>query len=223
MPYYALLEPTGEESYDLFLLYKACKYKSFFYGTFYFPRRRELRPVFRIPRVDIRDDIFERVPASEVEDAYRMLCVKCGRCCVMDSGAFAFKDEIFRIMNKLGIPMDFPSREVRVHRVGRVLIYDLAIKEGGRCYFYTPEGCLIERQAPWRLKPMICLIHHCSVFAERRGKLYIKVSVRREGRKFVPVYREVSQEEFDRVAEGVRRDVYRLYMRRLKGREPSPS
>jgi hypothetical protein len=49
MPYYALKDPTGEESYDLFLLYKARKYKSFFIGTFYLRAPARVCPRFSAP------------------------------------------------------------------------------------------------------------------------------------------------------------------------------
>ncbi|RLF06809.1 MAG: hypothetical protein DRK00_00445 [Thermoprotei archaeon] len=214
MPYYALLEPTGDESYDLFLLYKARKYKSFFHGTYYLPKRRELRPVFRIPH-EVRDDVFEVIPASELEDSYKMLCVACGRCCALNSGAFAFEDELLRISEKLGVPPAFPSREVVVRRVGRLRVYELGVERGGRCYFYRGEGCMVEREGSWRLKPIICLIHFCSLFAERRGKFYIKVGVKRLEGRFLPIYREVSPSELERIVEEARRRVRRLYVRSL--------
>lgn len=214
MPYYALLKPTGDESYDLFLLYKARKYKSFFHGTYYLPKRRELRPVFRIPHDEVRDDVFEVIPAAELEDSYRMICVACGRCCAFNSGAFAFEDELLRISEKLGIPPAFPSREVSIYRVGRVRVYELGVERGGKCYFYTADGCLVERRGTWRLKPIICLIHHCSIFAERRNKLYIKVGVKRVGGEAIPVYREVSPDEFEKIVETAKRRVHRLYARR---------
>ena len=169
MPYYALKDPTGEESYNLFLLCKARKYKSFFVGTFYLPRRGRLTPVFKVPW-EVSDDVFEIVPSSEVEDAYRMLCISCGRCCALNSGAFAFEDEIAPVLEKLGW-RDLLSREVRVHRVGTVKLYELAAGPGGSCAFYTPEGCEIELKLSWRSKPIICLVHHCSLYARARAGL----------------------------------------------------
>jgi hypothetical protein len=49
MPYYALKDPTGEESYNLFLLCKARKYKSFFVGTFYLRAPARVCPRFSAP------------------------------------------------------------------------------------------------------------------------------------------------------------------------------
>jgi len=216
MPYYALKDPTGEESYDLFLLYKARKYKSFFIGTFYLPRRGRLTPVFKVPW-EVGDDVFEVVPSSEVEDAYRMLCVSCGRCCALNSGAFAFEDEIAPVLEKLG-QRDLPSREVSVHRVGTVKLYELAVGPGGSCAFYTPEGCKIELKLSWRSKPIICLVHHCSLFAERRGEPYVKVGVKRVGGKPVPVYRRVTRSELESIAERERAKVREIYRRLARGR-----
>jgi len=215
MPYYALLDPSGDESYDLFLLYKAKKYKSFLLGTFYLPGRGRLAPVFKIPW-EVSDDVFEVVPSAEVEVAFKMVCVSCGRCCALNSGAFAFEDEIAPVLEKLG-QRSLPSREVSVHRVGTVKLYDLAVGPGGSCTFYTPEGCEIELKLSWRSKPIICLIQCCSLFAERRGEPYVKVAVKRVGGRPTPVYRRVAKSDLEKIAEREKarvREIYRKLTRR---------
>jgi len=224
MPYYALLDPTGEESYDLFLLYKAKKYKRFFLGMFYLPRRRRLAPVFKIPW-EVGDEVFEVMPSTEVDDAYRMLCVSCGRCCALNSGAFAFEDEIPPVLEKLG-QRSLPLREVSIYSVGSSKLYELASGPGGSCVFYTPEGCEIELKLSWSSKPIVCLIHYCSLFAERRGESYVKVGVKWVDGKPVPVYQRVAKSELDRMAERERvrvRKTYGKLTRRLGSEDPPGS
>lgn len=215
MPYYALLDPTGDESYDLFLLCKAKKYKSFLLGTFYLPRRARLTPVFKIPW-EVSDDVFEEVPSAEVEDAFKMVCVSCGRCCALNSGAFAFEDEIAPVLEKLR-QGGLPSRSVSVHRVGTVKLYDLAVGPGGSCAFYTPEGCEIELKLSRRSKPIICLIQYCSLFAERRGEPHVKVAVERVKGKPIPVYQRVAESELERIAERERARVREIHRKLARG------
>lgn len=193
--YYMLKQPTGSVKWDYFLLYIAAKLKKFYIGTYYIPRYQVLAPVFRITPgtpVDLR--ALDPVPEDVLRESYRMLCVECGWCCVRDSGAFVLENELKDLRDYLDRPLDFTWVETLV---GPLKVYHLDLDPGGKCIFY--EG---RCRLPPEKKPIICLIHYCSLFAERQGRKYVKIAAKRVGeKKVVPIYREVSEEEFRKIVD----------------------
>lgn len=166
--YYFLKPPSGKVAWNYFLLYKASRLKKYYCGTYYVPGKTIL-PLFNLP-IDRTDErAFMKASRSDLEKAYKMLCVNCSLCCVENSGAFAFEHEYRLIKNYTEAFL--PSVEVEAEYIGKLRIYRLDVGPRGRCVLYDVEkGCLVHGY----LKPMICMIQYCSFFAEKNGEKYIK-------------------------------------------------
>jgi len=190
--YYMLRRPTGQARWDYFLLYVGAKLKKFYVGTYYIPKYRVLAPVFKpSPGTPLDLRALVEVPSDILENSYRMICIECGWCCERDSGAFALENEVRDLpLHLVDRPLDWKWVDTVI---GPVKVYRLDLGPGGRCVFYSDGRCLVPRDR----KPIICLIHYCSLYAEMRGRKFIKVGVRRVGGQYEPIYREVSDEEFE--------------------------
>ncbi len=212
---YVLKEPTREPEWNYFLLWEAARIKKYYVGTYYVPRLNRLLAVFKpTPGTYVSDLAFEGMDFSIIRDGYKMICIPgCGRCCEANSGAFILGNEVKLIPRKLAKFDQLPSFTLSVY--GRkIKVYRLDVGPRGRCIFYDEEagGCILDRFEKYR-KPVICLIHYCTVFAERNGERYIKVSVKYDGKSYVPVYRHVSDDEW----EGILRNLHKWKMRRIIG------
>ncbi len=202
MPLYAL-RPGRTWRGNYAALYIASLYKDRLKGVYYVPSSRLYAPVFEIDELPPAHEwAFEEVRVSQLNRAYKMVCVKCGACCVRNSGAFAFAHEL-TAEERASLPFEV----IRVPRVGDLLVYWLDTGPAGRCYFYDEEKnlCRIEDR-----KPIVCLVHYCTLFAERDGHLFVKVAVKRDGSL---VYRRASRGEVKRLA-GVLRARARAFSRR---------
>ena len=93
-----------------------------------------------------------------------------------------------------------PSELVRTPG-GPVRVYRLDTEAMGRCTFFDVEKgeCIIERYGKY-LKPIVCLLTYCTVFATRSGKLYLKTGYRSlPGSRAEMFYQEVSRDEWNRM------------------------
>jgi len=165
----------------------------------------------------VGDEVFEVMPSTEVDDAYRMLCVSCGRCCALNSGAFAFEDEIPPVLEKLG-QRSLPSREVSIYSVGSSKLYDLAVGPGGLLRLLHPGGlrdraeALVEEQADRMPDPVLLAVRRAA------GEPYVKVAVKRVRGKPVPVYQRVAESELKRIAERERARVREIHRKLTSAR-----
>ncbi len=210
---YALKEPTGDLEWDYFLLWEAARLKKFYVGTFYVPKLHRLLAVFKpTPGAYISNLAFEKIDSSLLRDAYRMICIPgCGKCCEADSGAFILGNELRDIPKK---PREkLPSFSIVIY--GRsIRVYKLDIGPRGRCIFYdeVSGGCRLEGFRG-TIKPIICLIHYCTVFAEKKDTKYVKVAVKRIDNKYIPIYKPVDDEEWKNIL----RNLEKWKLRRIKG------
>jgi len=206
--YYALKPPTGRPSWDYFLLYSASLVKRRYKGTFYFPGRTVL-PVFIFnKKPDL--DAFEKISRNDLSRSYKMICVKCGLCCVRNSGAFMFEHEYRKIVDQEGYPAVFPSKIFSIYKFGEVKVYFLGTERFGRCFFYdSSRGCTL-RPA---FKPIICIIQFCTLFAKKNGKIFLKVAVKNREGGASPVYKPVNHIEYNRIVEFLRAKVKKFTYR----------
>ncbi|UXD22597.1 hypothetical protein IPA_06565 [Ignicoccus pacificus DSM 13166] len=202
--YYALKPPNGTKAYDFWLLKQASKARKFYMGTYYIPSKKLYVPVFkRIGGADPR--AFLEVKPSELRSAFKMVCIEgCGQCCERNSNARIMESEV----EQLGIELrNKPSYTLKLIDGTEEKIYRLDTRKGGQCAFYNPsrKRCVLGKK-----KPILCLIHYCTAFAERveggRKRKYVKVSS-----KFLPegrvemVFEPVSEEEWEEIKKMVRR------------------
>ncbi|RLE80247.1 MAG: hypothetical protein DRJ51_06205 [Thermoprotei archaeon] len=194
MKYYCLKPPTEKPSWNYFLLYTASRLKRFYKGTYYIPGRT-LLPVFVLPRRLVDWRAFEEVSPRVLRESFKMICVNCGLCCMENCGAFMFSNEYFETKASLGLDVILPYKTVRASYVGELQVYALDVEARGRCYFYSfGEGCRLKKA-----KPIICLIHYCTLLAEKGGRKYVKVSVKKTNSGDLPIYRAVSDERFKEI------------------------
>ncbi len=213
--YYMLKQPNPKDpKLNYYLLYVASKHKRSLIGVYYIPSRKALSPVFKArPGEYFEEGAFEEIKSKELEESYKMICIPgCGWCCERNSGAFAFEHEMKHIVAKL-YGGDITNLEMEIGRpidmewvdtlVGPKRIYRLDLGPAGRCIFYRDGKCVLDTLKVE--KPIICLVTYCSLYAEKGGKKYIKVAVKKAGDLYIPVYREVSDEEFERIVKRLQR------------------
>jgi len=204
LPVYALKPQRGAENYAA--LYAASHYKDKLLGVYYDPQTRLYAPLFKIDRLRRRDSwAFRRVDPEIPRRAYRMLCPSCGLCCVRNSAAFAFPHEI-----PPGIAAQQPLETVQTRHYGPLKIVLLDTGPAGRCILYDADRQLCSLQAAGAPKPISCLIHYCTLFAVKEGRLYLKVGARRDGS---PVYRAASPEEIETLSKKLSERARRLALR----------
>ncbi len=180
--------------------------REYYIGTFYIPSRNLYSPVFkRIGEADAR--AFLTVSRKELENSYKMICIKgCGQCCERNSNAIIMEDEA----RELGIEIrNKPSFEVKLIDGSVLRAYRLDTRKGGQCVFYNRKRktCSLGRR-----RPILCVIHYCSAFAERiedgRKVKYVKVSGRELGGGLVEMkFERVSDEEWEELVKLVRSGV----------------
>ena len=197
MKYYALSKPKPDEAYNMYLLFIASKFKKHFIGTYWLPNLDLYAPIFiNIPKIYAEKGYFIKLPSYALRNAYKMICIKgCGRCCAKNSGAFMFEHEL-KALKGINLP-EFPAKVIFTIG-GPIKIYYLdTFFPDGRCYFYNPEEgfCLLDEDQ----KPIICLIHYCTFFAERNGKYYIRVATKKIKNKVKLIYKECSYDDIIKV------------------------
>lgn len=209
---YILKKPTGRKSYDFYLLYEASKFKSRYKATYYIPSLKYIAPVFYLEDYEVNPDVFEPIDKETLSKSYKLICVRCGLCCVHSSAAFAFEHELKAIKSECYPDLDyslFNFYYVNIPKYGAVKVYELSQPPQGKCFFYQYGGCPI----PKRLKPIICLIQYCSLFAEREGKVYMKVASRSDG---TPVYKPINMKKFEELRKLLCRRSKRYFFKYLK-------
>ena len=193
MPLYAL-RPRRNWRWNYAALYVASHYKDKLMGVYYFPSTGLYAPVFSIKDLPGRHRwAFVEIRKSEVSRAYKMICVECGACCARNSGAYAFPHELTTEERE-----SLPFEVLSLPRVGDVLVYWLDVKTAGMCAFYDEKKntCAVEDR-----KPIACLVHYCTLFAERKGEVYVKVAVKKDGKI---VYRRSTRTEIRKIAKRLR-------------------
>ncbi len=201
---YVLKEPRREREWNIYALREAARLKKWFQGVYYSPKLKRLLAVFKpSPGTHVNLLVFEELGESIVRDSYRLICVKgCGRCCAMFSGAFILENEVQSLPSDMKAQVYMQPSELVRTPGGPVRVFSLATGPLGRCVFFDPDRCTcrIEEQASWKAKPIVCLLTYCTLFAEKNGKLYIKMGYR-ETRSGVEIfYREASREEVEALA-----------------------
>ncbi|RLE75118.1 MAG: hypothetical protein DRJ56_06255, partial [Thermoprotei archaeon] len=130
MPLYALRPGRGWRS-NYAALYVASLYKEGFRGVYYVPSLRLYAPVFEVEELPPAHEwAFMEVRVSQLNRAYRMVCMECGACCARNSGAFAFAHELTAEERA-----SLEPEVVRAPRVGDILLYWLDRGPAGRCVF----------------------------------------------------------------------------------------
>ncbi|ALU12226.1 hypothetical protein EYM_01605 [Ignicoccus islandicus DSM 13165] len=198
--------PNGTKSYDYWLLKQASLARRYYIGTFYVPSKNLYSPVFRrIGKADPK--AFLTITARELRDSYKMVCIKgCGQCCERNSNAVIFEEEA----RELGIQIrDKPSFEVELVDGSKLKVYRLDTRRNGQCVFYNRrrKTCSLGRN-----RPILCVIHYCSAFAERvengRKVMYVKVSGKELGNGLVEMkFERVSNEEWEEIVRMVKNGV----------------
>ncbi|RLF23469.1 MAG: hypothetical protein DRN15_03690 [Thermoprotei archaeon] len=202
--FYALKRPSEEEEWNYFLLYMASLRKRYFIGTYYIQEWNLYTPVFKMPPTIVDKRAFTPIEKEVLDNAYRMVCIGCGRCCARSSGAFAFEHEIEEFKDKLPIEVDLLDWfYVRLSYVGDVKVFRLDKGVAGSCVLYDVKKrwCILAEEE----KPVICIIHYCSLYAERRGKYYVKVAVKRRYNELIPIYKEAQGKVLRRIKSMLRR------------------
>lgn len=202
---YVLKEPRrGNKAWNIYALREAARLKKWFDGVYYSPRLKRLLAVFRpTPGTHVNLEVFEEINESLLNDAYRMECPRgCNRCCVFRSGAFMLENEVRNLPAKLQeIVLKQPSELVKTPG-GWVRLYRLDTEAMDRCIFFDVEegGCGLERLGGRTLKPIVCLLTYCTVFATRNGEKYLKTGYRELPDGKVEIYyKRVSDDEWRRM------------------------
>lgn len=219
---YVLREPTGEKEWDIYCLREAARLKKWLLGVYYSPRHGRLFAVFKPPPgTHVNMLVFEEAPPRLLENSYRMVCMPgCGRCCVAHSGAFILDVELRDMPYKYRSMVEMQPSELVRTPGGPVRVYRLGTGSLGRCIFFdeSKAGCMIEEY-----KPIICRLTYCTVFAEKNGKIYLKVAGRVRGSRAEMIYREASPEEVraavQRMASMLRKYRRALRLAMLRGEE----
>ncbi|ABM80978.1 hypothetical protein [Hyperthermus butylicus] len=213
---YVLKEPRKDRAWNIYMLREAARLKKWFDGIYYSSKLKRLLAVFRpTPGTHVNLLVFEEMGESVLRDTYRMECPRgCNRCCVFRSGAFMIENEVRQLPPELRERVLRQPSEIIRTPGGPVRIYRLDTEAMGRCIFFDVERgeCIIERYGK-HLKPIVCLLTYCTVFATRNGKLYLKTGYRSlpDGRVEM-FYREVSDKEWNRMIARMG-EVWRRYRR----------
>ncbi len=223
---YVLKEPRKSREWNIYALREAARLKKWFIGVYYSPRLKRLLAVFKpTPGTHVNMQVFEEIGESVLEDAYRMECPRgCNRCCVFRSGAFMIENEVRMLPPELQTKvLNQPSTLVHTPG-GPVRVYRLDTEPMGRCIFFdvVRGECMLERYGR-HLKPIVCLLTYCTVFASRGGKLYLKTGYRvlPDGR-VVMSYREVSRREWEAAVKrmgSLWRRYRKVYLEKLEAEE----
>jgi hypothetical protein len=214
---WVLREPRrGDREWNIYALREAARLKRWFHGVYYSPQLRRLLAVFKpTPGTHVNRLVFEELPESVLRDAYRMECPEgCNRCCVIHSGAFMLDVEAKMLPPSIREIVEQQPRETLHTPGGKVRVYRLDTEPMGRCIFFdVAKGrCMLEEKLGRHMKPIVCLLTYCTVFASRGGKLYLKTGYRvtRDGVEIF--YREASREGWSRMVQRMG-SVWRKYRR----------
>ncbi len=198
MPHLYALKNAKKASQAYAALYAASHYKKNFIGVYYHPGTGRLLPVFNMPAPSPRHSwAFQEIQGAVLEESFRMLCPACGLCCARNSAAFAFPHELppyYR--DKL------PRKSIPTKRYGELEILLLDTDTAGRCVFLDTETAKCALQEKGYMKPVNCMLHYCTMFAEKKGKIYVKIGLKRENK---PIYREITEKEYLAIADKLRK------------------
>ena len=196
---YVLKEPRRKD-WNIYALREAARLKKWFIGVYYSPKLKRLLVAFKpTPGTHVNRLVFEELDESVLKDAYRMVCPEgCGRCCAAKSGAFMLDIEVAKLPPDLQLALEAQPKERILTPGGIVTVYYLGTGPGGQCIFYDVRRrrCRLEAEYGREYKPIICLIHYCTVFAERNGQKYIKTGYKVTENGVLLFYRRVSEEEW---------------------------
>jgi len=166
--YYIVREPTDDERWNMYMLYKLSFHKDKIVGVYYIPDIRYYGPVLYLEEVDDLHDIVEPLNEYSLRRGLRMICMRCGWCCERECGAFMFEHEA----RDIGLTSWSSIRVVKLHDGRKVRIYYLDSGRNGRCLFYNPRehACAIHDR-----KPIICIVTYCARYAvDEEGHLYVR-------------------------------------------------
>ncbi len=227
---YVLKEPRKSREWNIYALREAARLKKWFIGVYYSPELKRLLVAFKpTPGTHVNLQVFEELGESVLRNAYRMECPRgCNRCCVFRSGAFMLENEVKMLPPELQVKVLEQPSELVWTPGGPVRVYRLDTETMGRCIFFDVEKgeCMLERYGK-HLKPVICLITYCTVFATKNGKLYLKTGykVLPNGR-VIMTYREVNEKEWNAAVKrmgSLWRRYRRIYIEKQKEQEQEQS
>jgi hypothetical protein len=217
---FVLREPRKRDrEWNIYALREAARLKRWLDGVYYSPRLQRLLAVFRpTPGTHVNMLVFEEMGESVLADAYRMECPRgCNRCCVIHSGAFILDVEVRMLPDEARSIVLRQPRETVVTPGGKVRVYKLDTEAMGRCIFFDVEsgGCKLEAYGKY-LKPIVCLLTYCTVFASRNNKLFLKSGYKelRDGSVLIN-YREVDEKQWKRMVDRMG-SVWRRYRKVLR-------
>ncbi len=203
---FVLREPRkGNREWNFYALREAARLKRWFDGVYYSPRLHRLLAVFRpTPGTHVNMLVFEEIGESILADAYRMECPKgCNRCCVIHSGAFILDVEVRMLPDEVKSVVLRQPRETIITPGGKVRVYRLDTEAMGRCIFFDVESgeCKLEVYGK-HLKPVVCLLTYCTVFASKDNRLFLKSGYKelRSGGVLI-YYREVNEKQWKRMVD----------------------
>jgi len=169
---YRTARPRKDRTFNITVLRFLWKLQSYLIGVFYIPNLGDVVPVLDAP-APLPKPFFYPLDERILNEAYEMVCIDgCGACCEVRSGAFAFREELEELAHEYGFNIKFSRCEKMRLVTGEVV--EICEVSKGTCPFYDESSrkCLV-----YRLRPIICRIHYCTLVARRKGKLYIKSGV----------------------------------------------
>ena len=198
--YYIVVEPTDEEEFNLYLLYKLSFFKHRLLGVYYIPELHYYGPVLQLTTHEYESikDIVIKIPDKYLKNAFRMVCIRdCGWECKEDSSAFMFEHEL----KSLEIPIALPFRIVKYRNL-TFKVYRLDLGPRRACIFYDSNTKLCRIHSK---KPIICLVTYCARYAIKDNEVYIrtksiKVKVGDQV-KYVPIFKKLNPENQVKIKE----------------------
>ncbi len=168
MTYYIVSEPTDNEEWNMYLLYKLSFHKDKILGVYYVPELKYYGPILKLENVNDLSDIVKPLDSKIFDKSLKMICMRCGWCCERNCGAFMFEHEA----EKINLGSWTNIRTIRLYNGEKVRIYYLDQGKNGRCIFYDPRNrtCRIHDK-----KPIVCIVTYCARYAvDSAGNLYIR-------------------------------------------------
>lgn len=160
---------TNRKEFNLAILWYTSRYRRYLVGVYFFEDLEDFVPVIALPPnvAEPPKQLFEIITERELDDAYRMVCLRCGACCEFCAGGFVFDHEVPIVGSEYVDRENF--EDVEIPFVGRVRVYALRnVKGRCRAFDAVSRTCMVHDR-----KPIACLIMYCGLVAEKRGSIYV--------------------------------------------------
>ena len=196
---YRTSTPTRSKVFNLTILRMLSKLRDRIIGVFYLQSIRDVVPIVDSPH-ELPKPFFYPVTEDDLASAVEMTCIRCGACCEVHAGAFAFEDELREIERFLGRAIAVEQCEYVKLLTGEVA--KVCTIASNKCPFYDERRRLC---GIYSVRPIACRIHFCTLVGKKGGKLCVKV----RGPNGEPLYLEW-REDLEDLARLVRSFVLKL-------------